>query len=142
MEGGEEVGRPLGLTIPTHVPLHLYAITWKCLPTSHLIDRELSTQVRAWANENPLLGEVKSLPGIKDVEVTAPRLGYVFPEFFDSDLHLKAMLHHLLSGPNPRTKNAQGWRPKSWAKFRPLIGILSQKMSQVAQFGPTLYNIC
>jgi hypothetical protein len=90
VEGGEEVGRPLGLTIPTHVPLHLYAITWKCLPTSHLIDRELSTQVRAWANENPLLGEVKALPGIKDVEVTAPRLGYVFPELFNSDLHFKS----------------------------------------------------
>jgi hypothetical protein len=31
------------------------------------------------------------------------------------------------------TKIAQGW-PKSWAKFSPLIGILSQKLGQAAQW--------
>jgi hypothetical protein len=35
------------------------------------------------------------------------------------------------------TKTAQG-RPKSWAKLRPLIGILGQNAGQVTQFGPTL----
>jgi hypothetical protein len=41
--------------------------------------------------------------------------------------------------------NWQSWKthiahglPELWAKFRPLIGIHSQKLGQVAQFGPIL----
>jgi hypothetical protein len=36
-------------------------------------------------------------------------------------------------------KFAQGW-PKSWAKLRAVIGIISQSVGQVVQFGPTLSN--
>ena len=35
-----------------------------------------------------------------------------------------------------RTRNPQGW-PKFWADFRPLIGILSQNVGQLARFGST-----